>query len=138
MMKVETLNLHGLNAVEARDKTRLNIDWAIKHNVDVLVINHGKGLHSSGGFAILKSDIRKMLKEEESTLRENGYIVVYGESNQPIALTYDEGNTLIVTRGLQSEFIGGNSQQERNRNIFSEEGRLDRKAQKNWRKNKYR
>ena len=136
-MKIETLNLHGLNLNEARDKTRLNIDWAIKHHVDLLVLNHGKGHHSSGGFAVIKTDIRKMLKEDP-TLRENGYMVVYGESSQPIALTYDEGNTLIVMRGLESEFIGGQVQQEKNRRIFSEEGKMDRKAQKNWRKSKFR
>lgn len=136
-MKIENLNLHGLNLTEARDKTRINIDWAIKHHVDLLVLNHGKGYHSTGGFGVIKADIRKMLKEDNS-LRESGYMVVYGESNQPIALTYDEGNTLIVARGLESEFIGGQVQQEKNRKIFSEEGKTDRKAHKSWRKNKSR
>ncbi len=136
-MKIETLNLHGLNLNEAREKTRQNIDWSIKHGVDVLVLNHGKGYHSSGGFAVIKADIRKMLKEDTS-LRESGYRVVYGESNQAIALTYDEGNTLIVARGLESEYIGGQGQQEKNRRIYSEEGKMDRKAHKTWRKNNSR
>lgn len=134
-MKVEVLNLHGLNLNEAREKTLQNIDWAIKHGVDVLVINHGKGHHSSSGFSVIKTEIRKILKEDNS-LRENGYRVIYGESDLPIALTYDEGNTLIVARGMESYYIGGRVQQEKNQRIFSEEGKRDRKAQKSWRKNR--
>lgn len=134
-MKVEVLNLHGLNLIEAREKTTKNIDWLIKHGVDLLVINHGKGHHSSNGFAVLKLEIRKMLKEDTS-LKENGYMVVYGESNLPVALTYNEGNTLIVARGLESNYLGGQSQQKRNESIFSEEAKQDRKTQKSWRKNR--
>lgn len=134
-MKVEVLNLHGLNLNEAREKTLQNINWAIKHGVDVLVINHGKGHHSSSGFSVIKTEIRKILKEDNS-LRENGYRVIYGESDLPIALTYDEGNTLIVARGMESYYIGGRVQQEKNQRIFSEEGKRDRKAQKSWRKNR--
>ena len=134
-MKVEVLNLHGLNLNEAREKTLQNIDWAIKHGVDVLVINHGKGHHSSSGFSVIKTEIRKILKEDNS-LRENGYRVIYGESDLPIALTYNEGNTLIVARGMESYYIGGRVQQEKNQRIFSEEGKRDRKAQKSWRKNR--
>ena len=134
-MKVEVLNLHGLNLNEAREKTLQNIDWAIKHGVDVLVINHGKGHHSSSGFSVIKTEIRKILKEDNS-LRENGYRVIYGESDLPIALTYNEGNTLIVARGMESFYIGGRVQQEKNQRIFSEEGKRDRKAQKSWRKNR--
>jgi len=134
-LKVEVLNLHGLNLNEAREKTLQNIDWAIKHGVDVLVINHGKGHHSSSGFSVIKTEIRKILKEDNS-LRENGYRVIYGESDLPIALTYNEGNTLIVARGMESFYIGGRVQQEKNQRIFSEEGKRDRKAQKSWRKNR--
>jgi len=134
-LKVEVLNLHGLNLNEAREKTLQNINWAIKHGVDVLVINHGKGHHSSSGFSVIKTEIRKILKEDNS-LRENGYRVIYGESDLPIALTYDEGNTLIVARGMESYYIGGRVQQEKNQRIFSEEGKRDRKAQKSWRKNR--
>lgn len=134
-MKVEVLNLHGLNLNEAREKTLQNINWAIKHGVDVLVINHGKGHHSSSGFSVIKTEIRKILKEDNS-LRENGYRVIYGESDLPIALTYNEGNTLIVARGMESYYIGGRVQQEKNQRIFSEEGKRDRKAQKSWRKNR--
>ncbi len=76
-----------------------------------------------------------MLKEDTS-LKENGYMVVYGESNLPVALTYNEGNTLIVARGLESNYLGGQSQQKRNESIFSEEAKQDRKTQKSWRKNR--
>lgn len=132
-MKVENLNLHGLNLQEARQKTRQNIEWSIGHGVDVLVINHGKGHHSANNFAVLKSEIRKMLKEDP-LLSESGYRVIYGESDWPIALSYDEGNTLIVARGLEKEFVGGKAQQEKNQRIYSEEGKAARKNHKNWRK----
>lgn len=127
-MKIETLDLHGLNVAEAREKTQKNVQWAINHGVEVLVINHGKGYHS-GGFAVLKSEIRKMLKEDP-LIREKGYRVILGESDQPIALTYNEGNTLVVARGLETQYIGGKTQQERNQRIFSDESRQGRKASK--------
>ena len=134
-MKVETLNLHGLNVAEAQIKTRTNIEWAIKHNVDVLVINHGKGRHSASGASVLKTEIRKMLNED-SSLHESGYRVIYGESEHPIALTYDEGNTLIVARGLEMEYIGGRAQKEKNQRIFSEEAKQERKLGKRWRRDR--
>ncbi len=134
-MKIEVLDLHGLNINESREKTQQNIDWAIRHGVDVLVINHGKGHHSKVGLSVVKSEIRKMLKEYLS-LKENGYRVIYGESDLPIALTYNEGNTLIVARGLESEYIGGHVQQDKNQRIFSDDGKQDRKAQKRWRRDR--
>ena len=127
-MKIETLDLHGMNAAEAREKTNKNIRWAIDHGVDVLVINHGKGYHSSG-FAVLKSEIRKMLKEDPS-IREKGYLIIFGESDQPVALTYNEGNTLVVARGMETQFVGGRAQQERNQRIFSDDSRQERKSGK--------
>jgi hypothetical protein len=132
-LKIETLNLHGLNLQEARIKIEQNLDWLIRHGVDVLVINHGKGHHSSNNVAVLKSETRKLLKEN-SVLASSGYFVVYGESDFPIALRYDEGNTLIVARGLESQYIGGNAQQEKNQRIFSEDGKAARKSDKNIRK----
>lgn len=133
-MKVEVVNLHGYNLKEAREKLLQNLDWTLKHGLEVLVINHGKGHHSSS-FAVLKTEIRNMLKEDIS-LGEHGYRVVYGESNLPIALTYDEGNTLIIARGLENEFIGGRTQQDKNLRIFSEEGKQTRKAQKRWKRDR--
>jgi len=127
-LKIETLDLHGLNLAEAQEKTRKNLQWMIDHGVEVLVINHGKGRHS-GGFAVLKSEIRKMLKEDPR-LKENGYRVIWGESDQPIALTYNEGNTLVVARGLETQHVGGRTQQERNQRIFAEESRQARKSDK--------
>ena len=134
-MKIEVLDLHGLNINESREKTQKNIDWALKHGLDVLVINHGKGHHSKAGLSVLKAEIRKMLKED-LVLKENGYRVIYGESDLPIALTYDEGNTLIVARGRESEYIGGQVQQDKNQRIFSDEGKQVRKAQKRWRRDR--
>lgn len=130
-MKIEVLNLHGLNVNESREKTRQNISWAVNHGVDVLVINHGKGHHSKTGLSVVKAEIRKMLKEDP-VIKETGYRVVYGESDLPIALTYDEGNTLIVARGMEKEYIGGRIQQAKNQRIFSEEAKRDRKAHKRW------
>lgn len=129
-MKTETLNLHGLNQSEARMKTEQNLDWMINHGVDVLVINHGKGHHSSNNFAVLKAETRKYLKENRQ-LAEAGYLVVYGESDLPIALTYDEGITLVVAKGLEHQYMGGRIRQDKNMNIYSPEGRAARKNKKN-------
>jgi hypothetical protein len=134
-VKVEILDLHGFNINESREKTLQNIAWALKHGVDVLVINHGKGHHSKAGLSVIKTEIRKLLREDLS-LKENGYRVVYGESDLPIALTYNEGNTLIVARGLESQYIGGQVQKDKNQRIYSEDGIWDRKAQKRWRRDR--
>ena len=134
-MKVETLDLHGLNQQEAKIKIQQNLDWMINHDVDVLVISHGKGLHSSNNFAVLKAETRRYLKEN-TDLANAGYQVIYGESDFPVALSYDEGNTLVVARGIEHEFIGGRVQQEKNRRIFSEDGRTARKNSKTIRKQK--
>jgi len=134
-LKIETLNLHGLNQQEARIKIEQNLDWMIKHGVDVLVINHGKGHHSSNNFAVLKTETRKFLREN-ILLASAGYLVIYGESDLPIALSYDEGNTLVVVKGLEHEYIGGRAQQEKNMRIFSKDGRHARKNNKNIRKQK--
>jgi len=132
-LKVENLNLHGLNVQEARIKIDQNLDWLIRHGVDVLVINHGKGHHSNNNVAVLKSETRKYLKEN-SLLASSGYLVVYGESDLPVALRFDEGNTLIVARGLENQYMGGKAQQENNLRIFSDDGKAARKNSKNVRK----
>lgn len=132
-MKVETLDLHGLNVKEAKEKTRKNIDWLLKHGIDVLVINHGKGLHSSHNFGVLKSEIRKYLKEE-LLYKNSDYLIIYGESDAPVALAYNEGNTLVVARGVEKQYLGGKVQQEKNQRIFSDEGKQARKHAKNIRK----
>ncbi len=136
-MKIETLDLHGLNKMEAKAKLEQNLEWMISHGVDVLVINHGKGRHSSN-FAVLKAEARKFLKDN-SALAEAGYLAVYGESDLPIALRYDEGNTLVVARGQEHTYMGGSVQQDKDKRIFSEDGRTERKNSKNMRKmKKYR
>lgn len=134
-MKIETLDLPGLNQIEAKTKLEQNLDWMISHGVDVLVISHGKGRHSSNNFAVLKAETRKFLKENRA-LAEAGYLVIYGESDLPIALRYDEGNTLLVARGREHEYMGGSVQQEKNQRIFSEDGRKERKNSKSMRKQK--
>ncbi|HBK54514.1 Smr/MutS family protein [Syntrophomonas wolfei] len=128
-MKVQSLNLHGLSLEEARQKTRQNLIWCMQNGVDVLDLNHGKGYHSSRNFSVLKQELRRMLKSEPS-LKEFGYKVVYGESNLPVALAYDEGHTLIVARGKEKEYIGGWKEQEKKQRIFSPEGRQERKQRK--------
>ena len=97
--------------------------------MDVLDLNHGKGYHSSRNFSVLKQELRRMLKSEPS-LKEFGYKVVYGESNLPVALAYDEGHTLIVARGKEKEYIGGRKEQEKKQRIFSPEGQQERKLRK--------
>ncbi|MBP1761822.1 MAG: hypothetical protein H6Q64_1364 [Firmicutes bacterium] len=134
-MKVETLDLHGFNQQEAKTKIQQNLDWMINHGVDVLVISHGKGLHSSNNFAVLKAETRRYLKENADLINA-GYQVIYGESDFPVALSYDEGNTLVVVQGIEHEYIGGRVQQDKNMRIFSEDGRTARKNSKNIRKQK--
>lgn len=128
-MKVETVELHGLNLAEAMSKVQKNLAWAKNHGISVLVLNHGKGLHSDRGISVIKTEVRKMLKED-SSIREANYRVIYGESKSPIALTYNEGQTLIVAKGMETEQIGGRVQQDKNRRIYSEEAKNERKAQK--------
>ncbi|MDD2587161.1 MAG: Smr/MutS family protein [Syntrophomonadaceae bacterium] len=128
-MKVEQLNLHGLNVEEAVEKTRNNLQWCMNHGVEVLDINHGKGHHSDRGFSVIKMEIRKILRQEES-LKENGYKVVHGESDLPVALGFDEGHTLVVAAGKEKEYLGGSRQQEKNRQLYSDEARKNRKHYK--------
>lgn len=129
-MKLERVDLHGLSLDEALDKARANLNWCIKNGVEVLDIIHGKGHHSSRNFSVIKKEIRKYLNENTS-LKEAGYRVVPGESDFPVALTFDEGHTLVVIRGLEKEYIGGKKQQEKNQLIYSSEGKRQRKEQKN-------
>ncbi|HHW61825.1 MAG TPA: Smr/MutS family protein [Syntrophomonadaceae bacterium] len=129
MMKIEHIDLHGHNLAESVEKLEKNLKWCIRHGVDVLVINHGKGHHSQGGFSVLKSEIRKALKENDE-LHQTGYRIIYGESDFPIALTFNEGQTLVVMRGREQEYIGGRDEQEKNKQIYSEEGKWERKAHK--------
>jgi hypothetical protein len=128
-VKVEQLNLHGLNVEEAVEKTRRNLEWCMNHGVDVLDINHGKGHHSDRGFSVIKMEIRKMLRQDKS-LKENGYKVVYGESDFPVALSFDEGHTLVVIAGKEKECLGGRRQQEKNRQLYSDEAQKNRKHHK--------
>lgn len=128
-MKIETIDLHGIALEEALEKSKNNLRWCLEHGVDVLDINHGKGFHSSRNFSVLKQEIRRWLKEE-NLLSEYGYIVVLGESNLPVALSYDEGHTLVVARGKEKDYIGGKKQQARNEAIFSPEAQKQRHWQK--------
>ncbi len=129
-MRLEKVDLHGLALEEALEKARSNLNWCIKNEVEVLDIIHGKGHHSSRSFSVVKKEIRKML-DGEPLLKQYGYRVVLGESDFPVALTFDEGHTLVVKRGLEKQYIGGKKQQEKNQRIFSGEGKKQRKEQKN-------
>lgn len=128
-MKIETVDLHGLRLPEALEKVEKNLDWCLKNNVAVIDIIHGKGYHSSRNFSVIKKEIRKLLKENPR-LKDEGYAVIYGESDLPIALAFDEGHTLIVARGLENEYIGGRKEVEKNLAVFSKEGKQKRKIAK--------
>jgi len=54
LVKTETLDLHGLALDEALIKSQNNLRWCLEHGVDVLDINHGKGLHSERSFSVIK------------------------------------------------------------------------------------
>lgn len=128
-MKVESLNLHGLSLEEALNKVEINIKWCINNEVQVLDINHGKGFHSNRGFSVIKQEIRKLVKDN-AFVKDSGYIVVSGESNLPVALTFDEGHTLLVQKGYEKQYIGGKKQVEKNFRVFSDEGKKHRKIAK--------
>ncbi|MGI5911448.1 MAG: Smr/MutS family protein [Syntrophomonadaceae bacterium] len=128
-MKIEHLDLHGLSLLEALEKTSKNLNWCINHGVDILDINHGKGYHSDRGFSVIKTEIRKMLKQQP-LIKENGYKVIYGESNLPVALSFDEGHTLVIARGIENNYLGDKKQKEKNYQLYSDEARKKRKKQK--------
>ncbi|MDO4540110.1 MAG: Smr/MutS family protein [Syntrophomonadaceae bacterium] len=127
-MKVERMDLHGCNRIEAAEKTEKNIAWLLAHAVDVLIIDHGRGRHSEG-IAVLKTELRARLRDD-ARLKQAGYRVVYGESEHPVALGLNDGHTLIVRRGLEQEHIGGRRKQEKDAVIHSHEGKQMRKAAK--------
>lgn len=133
-MKVQSVNLHGLSVEEALEAAVKNLDYCLNHGVDVIDFNHGKGYHSSRNFSVIKQEIRKMLKNYP--IRDHGYRIVYGESDLPVALTFDEGHTLVVAQGKDLEYIGGRVQQERNHLIYSDEGKKMRKKDKKLRTSK--
>lgn len=128
-MKIETVNLHHLGLNEALAKAEQNLVWAINHQVDVIDFIHGKGLHSERRFSVIKQELRRYLKSN-ALLSSTGYKVVPGESDLPIALSFDEGHTLVVARGLEKEHLGGQRQQEKNQALFSDQGRQMRKSAK--------
>ncbi|MGE5380944.1 MAG: Smr/MutS family protein [Methylocystaceae bacterium] len=127
---MEKLDLHGLNVEEALAKASSQIEWLLDKGIDVLVINHGKGHHSEHGIGVVRQKIRAMLKEKGTLLKENGYLVVYGESDYPVALEYDAGCTLIVQRGIEQQYLGGRQKAAKNKAVYSPEGRDERKQQK--------
>lgn len=133
---MDRLDLHGLNVEEALSKTEGQIDWLIKKGTDGLVILHGKGYHSEHRVGVIKQKIRSYLKEIGDRLKMHGYLVIYGESDFPIALEYDAGCTLIVKKGMENEYQGGRKQAAKNHIIYSEEGREMRKQQKRQRHRK--
>ncbi|NLF46579.1 MAG: Smr/MutS family protein [Syntrophomonadaceae bacterium] len=128
-MKLEIIDLHGLNREEAWRKVETNIKWCIDHNVDVVDIIHGKGHHSQNNFSVIKQEVRQKIKNHPS-LREAGYRIINGESDLPVALTFDEGHTLLVKAGRENDYIGGARTRMKNEIIFSEEGKRMRKEQK--------
>jgi hypothetical protein len=134
-VRLERVDLHGLSLDEAMEKARINLNWCISNGVEVLDIIHGKGHHSNRNFSVIKKEIRKYLNEN-AALKEAGYRVVPGESDFPVALTFDEGHTLVVLRGREKEYIGGKKQQEKNRLIYSNEGRRQRKEEKSFKAQK--
>lgn len=128
-MKIETVNLHNLGLSEALAKAEKNLVWSIDHQAEVIDFIHGKGLHSERGFSVIKQELRRYLKNS-SLLNSSGYRVIPGESDLPIAMSFDEGHTLVVARGLEKERLGGRRQQEKNQLLFSQQGRQMRKNAK--------
>ena len=128
-MKVENLNLHGLSLAESMEKVQTCLDWCLEKDVEVLTINHGKGRHAERGFSVLKQEVRKYLKND-LRLKENDYLIIMGESDYPIALSFDGGLTLMVKKSLVNSYIGGQKQQQKNQAVFSDDAKKHRKIAK--------
>lgn len=128
-MKIETVDLHNLSLSDALAKAEKNLIWSIEHQVQVIDFIHGKGLHSDRRFSVIKQELRRYLKNSD-LLKDSGYRIVPGESDLPIALSFDEGHTLVVARGLEKEYLGGQRQQQKNQLLFSQQGRQVRKNAK--------
>jgi hypothetical protein len=128
-MKMEKLDLHGMSLDEALQKTSQNLKWCLEHRVQILDINHGKGLHSDRNFSVIKQEVRRLLKQEP-LLKEYGYKLIFGESDFPVALGFDEGHTLVVEKGLENLHPGGAVQKQKKAKLFSEESKQERKMQK--------
>ncbi len=128
-MKIETVDLHNLSLSDALAKAEKNLIWSIEHQVQVIDFIHGKGLHSDRRFSVIKQELRRYLKNSD-LLKDSGYRIVPGESDLPIALSFDEGHTLVVKRGLEKEYLGGQRQQQKNQLLFSQQGRQVRKNAK--------
>ncbi len=136
-MKIENVELHGLNVERAFEKVEKNLTWCLAHGVDVIVFNHGQGHHSSNGLSVIKQELRRQLKDHP-LVKEYGYRVLYGEMDLPLTLTYNAGQTLVAAPGCADQFIGGRVQQEKNQLIFSEDGKKLRKQAKRNRAQKRR
>lgn len=138
-MKIENLDLHGYSRNQALERLRNSLGWCVNHGVAVLVVNHGRGLHSERGLSVVKQELRRALKNDpdlKDLIKENGYKVIYGESDWPAALACNEGQTLILMRGLEKELLGSSRENQKNQSIFSDEGRERRRFAKKHRQQK--
>ena len=61
------LDLHGQTAAEATAKMRLFID-SRRHRHRCVCIIHGRGLHSKGNVAVLKTHVRQFLRRHPAVL----------------------------------------------------------------------
>ncbi|MGE5397316.1 MAG: Smr/MutS family protein [Chitinophagales bacterium] len=133
---MEILDLHGISLENAISKVEEQMEWCLAHGIEILVINHGKGYHSSRNFSVIKQEVRRYLNDKKSYLSQAGYRVIFGEANYPVTLEFDEGHTLIVRKGLESDYLGSKQRIEKNQIVFSEEGRKFRKNAKRTRSQK--
>ncbi len=58
---VKTLDLHDKTSIDAEILIGDFISDALKENLSCVIIVHGKGLHSEGGFAVLKDLVHRMV-----------------------------------------------------------------------------
>ena len=128
-MKIEAVELHGLDLNSALEKAEKNLQWCLTHGVDVIVFNHGQGHHSSNGLSVIKQELRRALKSHP-LVAEYDYKILYGENELPLTLTYNAGQTLVAAPGCAGQFIGSKVQQEKHQIIFSEDGKKMRKQAK--------
>lgn len=93
---MDTIDLHGLNKEQARERMIGCLEGAIRHQTKVVRIIHGQGKHSQD-FPVIKSMVRQWLDESEFA-REHVESVFRGEEGSPYTRP-NAGETIVILRG---------------------------------------
>lgn len=92
---MDTLDLHGLNKEQARERLIECLEGAVRHQTSVVRIIHGQGKHSQD-FPVIKSMVRRWL-EESDFARTHVESVFRGEDGSPYTRP-NPGETIVRLR----------------------------------------